>query len=210
MTNRNILTNDADVEFALSELIKIEPRFAKALQLVGIPELRTRDHGFRALFKIIVGQKLSVAAANAIWFRLDSSGVTNSEKLLSCNDEVLRLLGLSKTKIAYSKGLALKNLNYDQMTEYSDKDISEKLQSIKGIGEWTVQIYLMFSLGRADIFAAGDLALREAIRNIFQMETRPSSANVISIAEKWKPFRSVAALLLWKYYGFLKNNKDLI
>ena len=202
-------TFDYELDFkkAVSELTQIDPRFSKIIGLVGFPRPRTVDTGFPALFRIIVGQQLSTAAANSIWYKLLEGGVTESSALLRSNDEFLRSLGLSRTKIQYAKGLADSNLDYSKLENQTNDDVINKLVTIKGIGKWTAEIYLMFGLQRIDIFAHGDLALQEAVKALLDLEFRPSPKQMAVISIKWKPLRTIAALILWKYYGYLKLNK---
>ena len=198
----------SDLKKEISKLLLIEPKFHKIIEVVGAPSFIVSDRGFQALFKIIVGQQLSTAAASSIWNKLKCAGVTEPNILLASSDEVLRSLGLSKTKIQYAKGLALSDLDYLKLERDTNEDVINTLVSIKGIGHWTAEIYLMFSLKRIDVFANGDLALQQATKAFLDLKSRPSHAEMTMISKKWKPFRTLAALVLWKYYGYLKNRKD--
>ena len=170
MIRKATFDNNHDVEFGVSELIKIEPKFLEAVSVSGIPEIRKSGSGFQSLFKTIVGQQLSTTAANSIWNRLSGNSVTLAPSLLSSEDSFLRSLGLSKTKIAYVRGLALAEIDYDNFSKKSDDHVIQKLLTVKGIGLWTAQIYLMFSLRRVEVFASGDLALKEGVRILFDLE----------------------------------------
>jgi DNA-3-methyladenine glycosylase II len=207
MIKRATFENMDDVEFGISELSKIEPRFLEAVTLSGVPKIRKSGVGFESVFKTIVGQQLSTSAANSIWNKLSEKGVTLAPSLLSSKNTVLRGLGLSNTKIAYAKGLALAEIDYDEFLNKSDDYVIEKLVAVKGIGLWTAQIYLMFSLRRVDVFASGDLALKEGVRILFDLEIRPSHDELTAIAELWKPFRTIAAMIIWNYYGHMKRRK---
>lgn len=207
MIRKATFDNNHDVEFGVSELIKIEPKFLEAVSVSGIPEIRKSGSGFQSLFKTIVGQQLSTTAANSIWNRLSGNSVTLAPSLLSSEDSFLRSLGLSKTKIAYVRGLALAEIDYDNLSKKSDYHVIQKLLTVKGIGLWTAQIYLMFSLRRVDVFASGDLALKEGVRILFDLEIRPSHDELAVIAERWKPFRTIAAMIIWNYYGHMKRKK---
>ena len=200
--------NTMDIGYGIAKLIKIEPKFFEAVSLSGAPKIRKSETGFGALFKIIVGQQLSIAAANSIWNKLSENRVTCVSSLLASEDTFLRSLGLSKTKILYARGLALAEIDYDDFVNKSDSDVIQKLLTIKGIGLWTAQIYLMFSLRRVDVFAAGDLALKEGVRILFDLEMRPSHDELTVIAERWQPFRTIAAMIIWNYYGYMKRRKD--
>ena len=208
MTYKATFDNTNDVEFGTSELIRIEPRFLEAVSVSGIPNIRKSDSGFKALFRTIVGQQLSTAAANSIWSKLSKEGVTLATALLSSEDAFLRSLGLSRTKILYVKGLALAKIDYDEFLTKSNDYVIQKLIAVKGIGLWTAQIYLMFCLRRVDVFASDDLALKEGVRILFNLEVRPSQSELMVISERWKPFRTIAALIIWNYYGYMKRQKD--
>ena len=200
--------NTEDVETGVSELMKIEPKFVEAVSLSGVPKIRKSELGFKSLFKTIVGQQLSVIAASSIWSKLSDNGVTAASSLLASEDRFLRSLGLSKTKIIYAKGLALAEIDYDDFLSKPDDYIIQKLLVVKGIGIWTAQIYLMFSLRRMDVFASSDLALREGVRILFDLDGRPSSDELAILAERWQPLRTIAALIIWNYYGYIKRRKD--
>ena len=208
MLRKTTFFNTEDVEYGVSELMKIEPKFVEAVSLSGVPKIRKSELGFKSLFKTIVGQQLSTTAANSIWNRLYDNGVTVPIALLASEDGFLRSLGLSKTKIRYAKGLALADIDYEEFLNKPDDYIIQKLLTMKGIGMWTAQIYLMFSLRRTDVFAAGDLALKEGVRILFDLEMRPSADELTVIAERWQPFRTIAAMIIWNYYGYMKRQKD--
>lgn len=208
MMRKETFDNIKDIEFGVSELIKIEPNFLEAVSLSGVPTIRDSDLGFKSVFKTIVGQQLSTVAANSIWTKLSESGVTLASSLLTSEDEFLRSLGLSKTKIIYAKELALADINYEEFLNKSDNYVTQKLLEVKGVGLWTAQIYLMFSLRRVDVFASGDLALKEGVRILFDLERRPSQDELTVIAQEWKPFRTIAAMIIWNYYGYMKRRKD--
>ena len=202
-----ILTIDQQnqIQTSLDALTVIEPKFIEVRTFIGIPQLRRRTDGFLALFRIIVGQQLSTASANAIWERLQGDGINSPSQLLERDDESLRMLGLSKTKISYCKGLAIAGINYKNLAKCSDQEVMNTLTKIRGIGEWTAQIYSMFSLGRADVFACGDLALQEAIRDLFHLSQRPTTFETELISKKWSPHRTVAAFSLWDFYNKVKS-----
>ena len=208
MLRKMTFFNTEDVEHGVSELMKIEPKFVEAVSLSGVPIIRKSELGFKSLFKTIVGQQLSTTAANSIWNRLYDNGVTVPTVLLASEDEFLRSLGLSKTKIIYAKGLALADIDYKEFLNKPDDYVIQKLLMVKGIGMWTAQIYLMFSLRRVDVFAAGDLALKEGVRILFDLEMRPSDDELTVIAEQWQPFRTIAAMIIWNYYGYMKRRRD--
>lgn len=194
-----------------TEFLKcVEPRFQSALELTGPLPLRRRSEGFSSLLKMIVSQQVSVASAESIWRRLETAGYTNSKALIECLEEDLRKCGLSKQKASYAKSLAEKNLDYSALRETNDETLVKCLMEIRGIGRWTAEIYGTFSLGRSDIIAAGDLALQESAKILFELSERPSEKELRIMSEPWAPWRAVAARLLWSYYRATKSREGVI
>ena len=196
-----------DFERGAFQLGKRQPKFLDAISLCGLPEIRITNSGFKALFKIIVGQQLSTASANSIWKKLEDNHMTEIDSVLSAEDSQLRSLGLSASKVSYVRGLAVANINYESLIEKSNSDIIEELIAVRGIGLWTAQIYLMFSLRRSDVFAPGDLALQEGARNLLGLKNRPSSDELNILSQGWKPYRTIAAMIIWNYYGYVKKKE---
>jgi DNA-3-methyladenine glycosylase II len=195
-----IIETDADVAEGAAHLARIEPRFARALALTGPLPLRRRADGFATLFSAIVSQQVSTASAAAIWGRLEAIGATTPEGVLAATDAELRAAGLSRQKIAYGRAIAGVGLDFAALRTLPDDAVVAELTRIKGIGVWTAEIYAMFSLGRADVFAPGDLALQEATARLFELPARPREKELRAMAEAWSPWRAVAARLLWAYY----------
>lgn len=204
-----IIETDADVAEGAAWLARIEPRFAGALAEIGPLPLRRRPDGFETLFSAIVSQQVSTAAASAIWGRLQAAGATDRVGLLALEDEVLRACGLSRQKIAYARAIAGSGVDFAALRTLPDADVVAELVQIKGIGVWTAEIYAMFSLGRADVFAPGDLALRDAARALFDLGTRPSEAELRARSLAWSPWRAVAARLLWSYYHRINQREGV-
>ncbi len=177
-----------------------EPRFAHAYGLTGPLPLRRREDGFTALFDAIVSQQVSVASADAIWARLEAAGYTDPARLAGAADEELRACGLSRQKARYGRALAAAEIDFEALRKAPTEEVITTLVAVPGIGPWTAEIYSMFSLGRADVFAPGDLALQEAMRRLFGLEERPKEKAARAMAEAWSPWRGVAARLLWAYY----------
>jgi DNA-3-methyladenine glycosylase II len=186
-------------------LATAEPRFAEALELSGALPLRRRPDGFAQLLSAIVSQQVSVAAANAIWGRMRDARLTGPRKIQWASDETLHAAGLSRQKIRYARALADARINYTALRDAPSDVVIATLTEVPGIGAWTAEIYAMFSLGRADVFAPGDLALREASRLLFELPDRPSEPVLRQMAEGWSPWRAVAARLLWAYYKIAKQ-----
>lgn len=205
---RIIETHDCVAEGA-DWLARAEPRFAQALRETGPLPLRRRRDGFTALLDAIVSQQVSVAAADAIWGRLKAAGLTGPRKIAWASDDDLRACGLSRQKIRYARALAASGLRYPALREMPDDEVIATLVEVPGVGRWTAEIYAMFSLGRADVFAPGDLALQESARLLFGQEDRPSEKALREMAEAWSPWRGVAARLLWAYYRVAKERDGI-
>lgn len=208
MTER-IIQNDADVAEGAAWLAALDARFAMALEATGPLPLRRREAGFPALLNTICAQQLSVAAANSVWGKLCAAEATAPDRFLVLDEDTLRGCGLSRPKIRYARALAEAEIDYDALATTPEEDAIATLTAVKGIGLWTAEIYLMFSVGRADILASGDLALQEAAKVLFDLPERPSDKELRLLAENWSPWRAVAARLLWAYYRVLKNREGI-
>ena len=182
-----------------------EPAFAAARARIGYPEPRISERGYPTLLRTIVGQQVSVAAARAVWDRLDAAigGAADPANLLAASDETLRAAGLSRQKSGYARSLAglvatgeldLANLPED------DEEAIAALVKVKGIGRWSAEIYLLFAEGRADIWPAGDLAVQIEIGRILGLPERPSEKQIRDLAEPWRPHRGAAAIFSWHHY----------
>ena len=205
---RIIETSDCVAEGA-AWLAAQDARFARALEQTGPLPLRLRPDGFAQLLSAIVSQQVSVASANAIWTRLKEARMTGPRKIMWASDEDLRALGLSRQKVRYARALAEARINYGALRDAPTDEVIAILTEVSGIGVWTAEIYAMFSLGRADVFAPGDLALQEAARILFDLEARPKERDLRQMAEDWSPWRSVAARLLWAYYRVAKDREGI-
>ena len=186
-----------------------EPRFAHALSLIGPLPLRRQADGFTALLDAIVGQQVSVASANAIWARMEAAGVTEQAVMARANDEQLRAAGLSRQKARYGRALANAGIDFNSLRDAPTADVIKTLVAVPGIGNWTAEIYAMFALWRADVFASGDLALQEAARQLFDLPARPNEKAMRAIAVAWSPWQSVAARILWAYYHVAKSREGI-
>jgi DNA-3-methyladenine glycosylase II len=195
-----IIESEACVAEGAEWLCAREPRFAHAYGLTGPLPLRRREDGFAALFDAIVSQQVSVASADAIWARLAAAGYTEPHLLAGASDEALRACGLSRQKARYGRALAAEQIDFAALRGQPTEAVIAALVAVPGIGPWTAEIYAMFSLGRADVFAPGDLALQEAMKRLFALDERPKEKAARAMAEAWSPWRGVAARLLWAYY----------
>ena len=186
-----------------------EPRFARALALTGPLPLRRTTDGFDRLLHAIVGQQVSIASANAIWARLAGAGMTDPARVAATPDDALRALGLSRQKARYARTLAAADIDYVALRDQPTDTVIATLVAVPGIGNWTAEIYAMFALGRADVFAPGDLALAEAARLLFDLPERPREKPFREMAADWAPWRAVAARILWAFYRVSKNREGV-
>lgn len=186
-------------------LCTLEPRFAAAMQDLPPLPLRLKPDGFAELLSAIVSQQVSVASAAAIWGKLKAAGMVTPEAVGQASSDDLRALGLSRPKVRYAHALAGAGIDYVALRDMPADGVIKRLTAVSGIGPWTAEIYVMFSLGHADVFAPGDLALQEAAKLIFDLPARPDEKAFRVMAESWSPWRSVAARIMWAYY---KHNKQ--
>ncbi|MGJ3648459.1 DNA-3-methyladenine glycosylase family protein [Sphingomonas sp. GlSt437] len=191
---------------ALDALAAREPAFAAAVARVGYPEPRIRDRGYGTLLRTIVGQQVSVKAAQSIWNKLEAGlgDLDDPQTIAAATPEGLRDAGLSRQKSSYAKSLAdevtsgrldLMNLPAD------DEEAIAQLVRIKGIGRWSAEIYLLFAEGRTDIWPAGDLAVQIEIGRLLGHDERPSEKLCRELAEPWRPHRGAAAIFAWHHYS---------
>ena len=170
-----------------------------------IPVSRKETNTFETLMRIIIGQQISRKAAESIFQKLKKNKVTTYKRFLNADDYYLKNLGLSFRKIIYIKDLAKniyeKKIILSDFENLSSEIIYNSLIKIKGIGKWTINNYQLFVLEDCDAWPGGDLAIQEAIKHLKKLETRPNENEANIIAEKWRPFRGSAALLLWHYHG---------
>ena len=204
-----IIEADADVSEGAAWLAARDPALARALQVAGPLPLRRRPDGFAALLNAIIGQQVSTASANAIWARLEAEGMTTPDTVIAAGEDGLRAAGLSRQKIAYAQALAAAGIDYVALRVAPDTAVIATLTAVKGIGVWTAEIYAMFALGRADVFAPGDLALQEAAKLIFDLPERPREKALRAMADEWRPWRAVAARLFFTYYRVAKGREGV-
>lgn len=196
----------ADIAIATAALVAACPHLARIHALTGPPPLRRRPAGFAGLARIVVGQQLSIASAGAIWNRLERCiEPFEPEAFLQAAPARLRAAGLSTAKITTLRGVAEAaaegRLDFARLARAADTAaVRAELTRLKGIGPWTADIYAMFCLGQADAWAPGDLALRHALADALALKAVPDEAGMVAAAEPWRPWRAVAARLLWSYY----------
>ena len=180
--------------------------------LYGTPPLWDRPAGFGTLLNIILEQQVSLASAKACFDKLAAHlGEITPDGLLSINDVDLKTIGFSWQKTAYARHLSEaileKRIDLDCLHRLPDSEVKAELIKLKGVGEWTSDIYLLMAMLRPDVMPKGDIALHEAYRKLTNGDKRPGSDEFVAMAEKWKPFRSVAARLLWHFYLSEKGKK---
>lgn len=207
--SERVIRGPACVAEGADYLARIEPRFADALAQTGEVPLRLRDDGFAELLGAIVSQQVSTASAQAIWGRMVQAGLTDPVRVARATEAELRACGLSRQKIRYAAALADAGIDYAALRDLPSEAVIARLVEVPGIGRWTAEIYAMFSLGRADVFAPGDLALQEAARLLFDLDARPGDRELRAMAEAWSPWRAVAARLLWSYYRLAKGREGI-
>ncbi|PRY95229.1 DNA-3-methyladenine glycosylase II [Hasllibacter halocynthiae] len=205
---RLILT-EADVAEGCAALAVRCPRMAHAHALAGVPPVRERRDGFAGLLKAIVSQQVSVAAADAIWSRLEAAGLHEPGAILAATDEALRAPGLSRNKARYARALAEARIDWGGLRGAPTEEVIEVLTAVPGVGVWTAEVYALFALGHADVFAPGDLALQEGARMLYGLDERPKERALRAMAEDWAPWRAVAARLLWAYYAHQKGREGV-
>ena len=202
------LETQADVDAGVRTLLAQDPRLAPLAAVAGRTPLRRRPGGFAGLAQIIVNQQLSTASA--IWARLTSSfDPLDPDRIRRARAERLGRIGLSGAKIRAFKAIATAirkdGLDLDALADLPADDAHRALTALHGVGPWTADIYLLFCLGHADAWPAGDLAVQEAVRLGFDLEARPTTKEMGPLAEPWRPLRGVAACLMWTYYRAIKK-----
>ena len=194
------------IQAHVEALAKREPAFAKVVKEHGVPEPRSSERGATTLLRTIVGQQVSVAAARAMWAKLEAAfgSPPDLERLLKASDEQLRAAGMSRQKSGYIRSLAQLvtsgELDLAHLPE-DDEEAIALLTRIKGIGRWSAEIYLLFAEGRPDVFPAGDLAVMVEIGRLLGLDGKPSEKQLRELAEQWRPYRGAAAVLAWHSYN---------
>lgn len=209
------LKTQADLDDALAALLKLDPRLVSILELTGAPQLRQREPGLAGLAAIVCGQQLSTSAAAAIWGRVSAAfDPFRPEAIVAARSDRLKRLGLSNAKIKSLKFIARElvdgRLNLDVLAEQDADASHHALTQLPGIGPWTADIYLLFCLGHADAWPAGDLAIQEAMRVGLGLAARPTVKQMAPLADIWRPLRGVAAHLWWAYYRVMKKREGVI
>jgi DNA-3-methyladenine glycosylase II len=206
---------ESALEEATAKLVTLDPEFiSRLVAFGGPPPLRRRVPGFAGLASIIVSQQVSVASAKAIFARLETRiAPLEAATLLAAEEQELRGCGLSTPKVkalrAVAAAMEREGLDLTALAEIDAAEAHARLVEVSGIGPWTADIFLLFCLGHPDAFPAGDLALQEAAKLALGLEARPDARDLERIAERWRPFRGVAARMLWAYYRVAKQRSGM-
>ena len=205
--------NEKNIAAACRKLSAVDPDLALIHKTYGTPPLWARPSGFSTLVHIILEQQVSLASAKACHDKLcERLGDLTPKKFLTLDDVELKTVGFSRQKTAYARNLAetilRRKLSLKALEQMPDDDVRTTLKQLKGIGDWTSDIYLLMVLLRPDVMPRGDLALHAAYQKLAGLEKRPGSDEFIELAVKWKPYRAVAARLLWHFYLSEKKNKS--
>jgi DNA-3-methyladenine glycosylase II len=207
------LETDTDLREGVRALRRKCPHLRRVHERTGDPSLRRHAPGFAGLARIIVGQQLSIASADAIWGRVVAAvRPMTPDALMAISDEELPHAGRSRGKVRTLRAVSeaiVGGLDLDELVRAPEDAVHDCLTAVPGIGPWSADIYLLFCLGRADAFAAGDLALQTATASALDLDERPSREALLAIAERWRPWRGVAAHMLWADYKLVaKSRKD--
>jgi DNA-3-methyladenine glycosylase II len=209
-----IIATDDDVREGVRALRRKCAIMRHVHDTAGHPPLRRRPAGFEGLARIIVGQQVSVASATAIWTRTaDVCRPFEPGVVLALTDPQLAAAGLSRPKIRTLRAIAdacCNGLDLAGLDGASEEQVHDALTEVVGIGPWTADVYIMFCLGRADGWAPGDLALQIAAQKAMGLDERPGAEALKEIGERWRPWRGVAARLLWAYYAVLKQQGSAV
>ena len=210
----NFLHSDADLQAGLAQLLAADPRLVPVAEKAGAFSLRRREAGFAGLCAIVCGQQLSTASAAAIRDRLFAAFMPfGHESVLKARTDRLKRLGLSAPKIKsireIGKAVARGHIDLTAVGEMDADAAHAALVALHGIGPWSADIYLLFCLGHSDAFPAGDLAVQESARIAFGLRKRPDAKALGKMAQAWRPWRGVAAHLLWAYYHAVKK-RDVV
>jgi DNA-3-methyladenine glycosylase II len=202
---QSTLLDQDTLQHGVTVLAQHDPVLAAVAQRLGTPPLWDRPPGFGTLVWIILEQQVSLASARAAYTRLQAAAdPLTPAAFLSLDDVTLAAIGFSRQKRAYARHLAESlvagTLDLAALDEMGDEAVRARLQALPGIGPWTAEIYLLMALRRADAWPAGDLGLVVAAQELFGLESRPGAAQLTELAERWRPWRAVAARLLWHHY----------
>jgi DNA-3-methyladenine glycosylase II len=191
----------------IDRLAQVDADVARALGRVGYPAPRQREPGFATLLRVMVAQQLSTKSAAAIWARLEAAcaPAVTAERYLALDDAAFRTIGFSRQKTAYGRSLAEAvgggGLDLEALATLPEEEAIAAISALRGFGRWSAEIYLLFALGRADVFPADDLGLQVGMQRLKRLEARPNRKALDLLVEHWRPLRGCGAIFLWHYYG---------
>jgi len=199
------MTKSIDLKKANSYLSRKDPVLKEIISKIDLKIEKKEVNYFLSLVESIVSQQLSVKAADTIYARfviLFDKGIITPQNVLAKDKEQMRSVGISYQKISYIKDLAEKVIEskeiFEKIDQLSDEDVIVELTKVKGIGRWTAEMFLMFTLNRPDVFSHGDLGLRNAIQKLYNLDNRPTVEEAEEISSIWSPYRTIACRYLWK------------
>lgn len=209
------IRTETDVMHGLARLLELDPGLKPLAKIAGALPLRLQEPGFAGLSRIVIGQHVSTASAGAIHARfINEVTPVTPQAWLATAQEVRIAIGLTRAKQATLDSIASSivsgELDLNTIGSLDAQEAIARLTRLKGVGPWTADVYLLFCEGHPDIFAAGDLAIREAARLAFDMDERPSENSLRQIANDWAPYRGIASRLFWTYYEKLKQSKRAV
>lgn len=211
MTGRRKNPHKAILTDGVAALCARDPDLARIVALAGPPPPRQREPGFGALLRIIIGQQVSTKAADALWRRtVEQINPLTPAAVAVADDATFRACGFSRQKIVYARHVAAEvmagRLDFGAFDRMDDDAVAAALTRLKGIGPWSAEVYLLFALGRPDVWPIGDLAVQIAVKRVKRLRSHPSPKRMIKIGEAWRPWRSAAAMLLWHAYAKLPED----
>ena len=207
------IRDQSDVDEGLKQLLEVAPNLSPIAQQCGQLPLRLHPGGFPGLARIVIGQQVSVASAAAIHGRfVEHVRPCTPESFMKAGEKAWISIGLSRPKqrtlAAVCEALMSGSVDLNILAQTDADDAMSVLTSIKGVGPWTAEVYLLFCCGHPDIFPAGDLALQESVKLAFDLQARPSDKHLRALAENWAPYKGIAARLFWAYYSITNSQKE--
>jgi len=204
--------DDAELAAAVQALAKSCGVMRKAHRAIGVPAWRVRPGGYAGLASIIAYQQVSTKAAATIWGRVETLlGTITPQAVLAASEADLRACGLSRPKISHINSIAAAvedgSLNFRRLARKSDDAARKELVAVKGVGPWTADVYLMFALGRHDVCPHADIGLSESYKLLAGEAVRRSPKDFLEVGERWRPYRGVAAVMLWAYINAVRGNQ---
>ena len=191
----------------IDRLAQVDDDVARAVARIGYPAPRQREPGFATLLRIMVAQQLSTRSAAAIWGRVEAAcgPVVSAQRFLELEEAAFKTIGFSRQKMAYGRALAEAvmggALELEALATVPEEDAIAAISALRGFGRWSAEIYLLFALGRADIFPADDLGLQVGMQRLKRLQARPNRKAMDLLADPWRPLRGCGAIFLWHYYG---------